>query len=172
MANRIAVFGKGFISTNNKKWQTEKQAELNAMNRGTVYADQDMFQNGKYSYMHAMRDDGESIEDAMNNADAFVREHFAEAKRLLSEGKVQEAYYEFGIGLHTLQDATSPAHSGFQRWGDHLQKPFQLAHVLKELFYPGVHSNLQKITNQYLEWFEKSNAPLPKENLFSKIKSD
>jgi hypothetical protein len=32
--------------------------------------------------------------------------------------------------------------------------------------------NLQKITNQYLDWFKHTNAPLPKENLFAGIKSD
>lgn len=30
----------------------------------------------------------------------------------------------------------------------------------------------KKITQQYLDWFQHSNAPLPKENLFSNIKSD
>jgi hypothetical protein len=42
----------------------------------------------------------------------------------------------------------------------------------QKLSYPGKNSNLQKVTNQYLDWFEHSNAPLPKENLFIGIKSD
>ena len=48
----------------------------------------------------------------------------------------------------------------------------KIKHVSKELFYPGANSNLQKITNMYLDWFEKSKNPLPAENLFNSVKTD
>jgi hypothetical protein len=36
----------------------------------------------------------------------------------------------------------------------------------------GEDSNLQKITNYYINLFQNSNAPLPSYNLFSNIKPD
>jgi hypothetical protein len=78
---------------------------------------------------------------------------------------------EFGA-LHALQDATSPAHNGFQPWSTHPGAVNDVMHVGQELIYPGTHSNLQQVTNQYLDWFEHSNAPLPKENLFKNIQAD
>jgi uncharacterized protein (DUF3820 family) len=73
-----------------------------------------------------------------------------------------------GVGLHVLQDATSSAHGGFQVWnGD--ESIFELIqHVLKELKYPGKDSNLQNVTNQFLDWFE-NNGELPKGNLFDTL---
>ena len=145
-----------------------------ALNRATEYADSEQFQTSENSYRHAMSDDDtkQSVYDAMRQADEFVRKQFEIAKKLLNQGKMTEAYYQFGIGLHTLQDATSPAHSGFQPWNDHKSKIELWNHVKQEIFYPGTNSNLQMITNHYLDWFEQSNAPLPKENLFKNIQHD
>jgi RHS repeat-associated protein len=147
---------------------------IDALDRGTEYADGDQFQTAVFSYRHAMRnaDANQTPEEAMAKADAFVRKQFAIAKDLLSQGKVEEAYFQFAIGLHVLQDATSPAHGGFQPWSDHETKSQLISHVSKELFYPGDNSNLQKVTNQYLDWFQHSIAPLPKENLFNNIQHD
>jgi hypothetical protein len=50
---------------------------------------------------------------------------------------VDDAYFQFAIGLHVLQDTTSPAHGGFQPWSDHETKNQIISHVSKELFYPG-----------------------------------
>ena len=77
-----------------------------------------------------------------------------------------------GKGLHALQDATSPAHGGFQQWDGHENLGQQYSHVKQELTYPGKNSNLQKITNIYLAWFQNSSSPLPKGNLFNGIKTD
>ena len=108
----------------------------------------------------------------MNQADAFVRNQFVKAKQLLAKGKTYDAYFAFGIGLHALQDATSPAHAGFKTWYDSPGAIRIVNNVSKELYYPGTNSNLQKVTNTYLAWFQKSNSPLPKTNLFKAIKSD
>jgi RHS repeat-associated protein len=167
-ANQVALWGDRVIYNSSK----DKMKKLNALNSATVYADGAQFQTGEYSYRHGMRNKGQSVADAMSKADAFVRSQFEKAKKLLSEGRVEDAYYEFGIGLHTLQDATSPSHHGFQIWSGNENIFQEIGHVIKELHWPGSNSNLQKITNHYLNWFENSTAPLPKENLFSKIKSD
>jgi hypothetical protein len=119
-----------------------------------------------------MRNANETIEQAKSKADQFVRTQFETAQKLLSEGKEYEAYFQFGIALHVLQDATSPSHGGFKKWSGKETLWQQIKHVVKEFTYPGANSNLQKITNMYLESFEKSNAPLPSENLFNSIKQD
>jgi hypothetical protein len=61
-----------------------------------------------------MRNKKQTVPEAMRLADEFVRKQLLKGKELLKEGKVYEAYFEFGVGLHTLQDATSPAHGGFR----------------------------------------------------------
>jgi hypothetical protein len=119
-----------------------------------------------------MRNARETAEEAKSKADEFVRSQLDIAKKLLTQGKEYEAYYQFGIALHVLQDATSPAHGGFKKWSGKESLWQQIKHVSKEFIYPGSTSNLQKITNMYLDWFEKSNAPLPSQNLFNSIKQD
>lgn len=150
--------------------------KLKALNDATVWSDADDRQKGEYSYMHAMRDDDpggkQTVEQAKEKADQYVREQFEMAKKLLKEGNIYQAYYEFGKGLHSLQDATSPAHAGFQPWVTNPSRLMEVRHIAQELFYPGMDSNLQNVTNKYLDWFEHSNAPLPKDNLFNNINAD
>jgi RHS repeat-associated protein len=147
--------------------------ELDALNEGTVFADENQFQNGANSFRHAMRSsEKQTVQEAMDNADKFVRKQFAKAKELLLQGNTKEAYKQFAIGLHALQDATSPTHAGFQVWTGEETIKQEVNHISKELFYPGTNSNLQKVTNQYLDWFQKSTAPLPSTNLFSGINHD
>jgi RHS repeat-associated protein len=146
-----------------------------ALDAATVYADGATFQTSNYSYRHGMRDGStnQTVDEAVELADKFVRQQFGLAKQLLENGEIYEAYFEFGVGLHALQDATSPAHGGFQSWTGNETKEELWGHVSQELFYPGRESNLQKITNQYLDWFENSSSgPLPSENLFMSIKTD
>ncbi|MBD0256192.1 MAG: hypothetical protein ICV83_10775, partial [Cytophagales bacterium] len=167
------------IHSRNKKGVSPKDEKgrsnnlkIRALDAGTVYADSEEFQSGEYSYRHAMTPDARQRQKAMNQADAFVRSQFAKAKSLLAQGKIYEAYFQFGIGLHTLQDATSPAHAGFQVWRGNESDAEWAAHVKQERDYPGYNSNLQQITNKYLEWFENSNLPLPSTNLFIDIQHD
>ena len=119
------------------------------------------------------------VDQAKDAADAYVRSQLRWAKELLRQGRTYDAYYEFGKALHTLQDATSPAHGGFQPWSD--EPGFLNAvwhglkaawHVDKEIEYPGINSHLQGVTNYFLDWFEHSNAPLPTGNLFNGIEAD
>jgi len=151
-----------------------EQIEVDEMNKGTEYADESQFQTGAMSYRHAMRDadNGQTVEEAMEQSDFFVRTTFATAKQLLKAGDIKDAYFIFGIGLHVLQDATSPAHGGFQPWGSNEGLGQEIMHVTQEYTYPGVNSNLQNVTTRWLEWFQSDNDVLPAENLFLNIHTD
>ena len=132
--------------------------------------------------MHAMRngDVGQTVEEAKAEADRHVREYLMRAKDELKKGNTYEAYYLLGIGLHALQDATSPSHSGFQPWSDYTNfagsgnrlVESARAHVIREILYPGKNSSLQMVTNQYLDWFESNSTELPAANLFDLIPGD
>ena len=143
-------------------------AIIKSLNDGTVYADEASFQTGALSYRHGMRNAGQSIAEARNLADALVRRQYALAQNLLTQGLVADAYFQLSIGLHTLQDATSPAHAGFQVWSDHVSLGELILHADKELTYPGSGSNLQRVTNELLDLFNH-NAPLPAGNLLIKV---
>ena len=176
-ANRVGVlrnmsnFGRKLHSTTQ-----EESNKIKALDDATVWSDADDHQTGKYSYMHAMSDNDpdakQTPDQAKTQADQYVRAQLEKGKLLLKQGKVYEAYLEFGKGLHTLQDATSPAHGGFQPWSSHPGALQIINHITQELWYPGEQSNLQQVTNHYLNWFENSSAPLPKENLFNSIHAD
>jgi hypothetical protein len=116
-------------------------------------------------------DKNQSQDDAKKLADQWVRDNFTKAKDYLNGGNLYWAYYYSGTGLHALQDATSPSHSNFKAWHEGKWRE-DFIHVFKERNYPGVNSNLQKITDQYLNWFENSHEPLSNKNLFDNIKSD
>ncbi|MDZ7897958.1 MAG: hypothetical protein U5N85_08015 [Arcicella sp.] len=169
-ANEIAVLSNGKPTTKGQRQM--KDFKVEAMNAGTEYADTDQFQTGETSFRHAMRNSKQTVLEAMTKADVFVRSQFMNAKKLLAEGKTHQAYFEFAVGLHTLQDATSPVHGGFQVWNGNESLLELIGHGSRELHYPGFNSNLQKVSNQYLQWFENSNSPLPKGNLFLNIKTD
>jgi len=147
-----------------------------ALDDATEWADANEHQKGEFSYMHAMSnadpESKQSSEQAMEQADQYVRSQFDKGRELLNAGKLYQAYFEFGKGLHTLQDATSPAHAAFQSWHTNESTENLIAHVLQELRYPGQDSNLQRVTNQFLDWFEHSKAPLPSGNLFRNINTD
>ena len=166
-ANANAIYRNGEI----KDIRTDP-IKLKSLNAATKYADSHQFQTGESSYRHGMRNSGETVTEAKNKADNFVRSQFTKAKVLLGEGKTEEAYFEFGVGLHTIQDATSPAHGGFKEWSGEESILQQAEHAVKELIYPGEDSELQRVTNKYVDWFENSNDPLPQENLFNDIKID
>lgn len=170
-ANYNAVFKDGTNMTRQEK--KIAKLKVKALNAGTVWADGPDNQTPARSYMHAMRDglSGQTVDEAMALADNFVRTQFMRAKELLANGEFFSAYWEFGIGLHVLQDATSPSHHGFQPWsGDAESIVSLIKHGAKELLYPGERSNLQQVTDYYLSWFESDTAKLPSQNLFTLIK--
>lgn len=168
---------KNYFAVDSKGKSKEEKAKIKikekALTDAALEADSEKYQGGENSYMHAMRDEGQSVETAKMYADGYVRQKFAKARELLAAGKIEEAYREFGLALHTLQDATSPAHNGFQVWTGEETSGDRRKHNMRESFYPGTDGNLQKITNQYLDWFEKgAKTPLPSTNLFNGIQAD
>ncbi len=171
-ANYVGVYGPT-ARTRQPLPSRSKETILSALDAATKYSDSEAFQTGAASFRHAMRngDVNQTVKQARALANGLVRRQYMLAQRLLAAGKTYDAYFQFGIALHTLQDATSPAHSGFQVWSDAPGASAVASHVLKELSYPGITSNLQSITGYYLNLFS-SGKPLPQGDLFSNIKSD
>jgi RHS repeat-associated protein len=82
-------------------------------------------QSPEMSYMHSMRDGQhhQTVEDAaMQSANYVTAELDAAVQAQLNfeanggEGRSDDALTHFGHALHTVTDATSPEHAGFQPW--------------------------------------------------------
>jgi RHS repeat-associated protein len=71
------------------------------------------------SYEHAMRDPGQSIDDAKAKMCAFIKKNMAEYNAKINGPgliELQEAYEALGRAMHPIMDSTSPVHRGFQAW--------------------------------------------------------
>lgn len=150
----------------------EIDQKISALNRGTVWADE--FQSSDKTYMHAMSNDMEPIQVSRFKSNEFVQQMFAEATNYKSAGDLSWAYFYLGASLHTPQDATSPEHNDFRPWNDirTLKDGFRaIKHGLGERTYPGLNSNLQKVTNDIFNKFE-NNESLPKKELFDNLGKD
>ena len=125
-------------------------------------ADSAQYQTIPLSYRHAMRTPEQSVSNACQQSNKFVREQFNKAWVAQKGGNRKKALTEFTIGLHTLQDATSPSHSGFQVWDGDLS----IAHMLgdAEILDPADDSDLMKTTRDAWGWFQ--SGKLPDGNLF------
>jgi hypothetical protein len=153
----------------NKEEEDLREMEINGLNAGTEWADKASHQTGEDAFMHEMTDDPSSY-DAKGKANDFIRKYYKLAQEELKKGDIGYAYMLLGIALHPLQDATSPAHAGWQTWTGNESLLTELNHVRKELFYPGPNSNLQQITNHVLDLFQ-NNKSLPEYwDLFSMVK--
>jgi RHS repeat-associated protein len=155
--------------------------EYDILDRATREVDED--QSVGNSFMHAMRAGAhngkpeQSIEDAKTEANAFVTEHLNMARILLCPCAPDrtEALHQFGLALHTIQDATSPAHTGFQVWngikGHWLEA---LAHIHKEDYDPGATSQLDKATAWFWTFFRCPlfGGPTPPSDFFANLGSD
>jgi RHS repeat-associated protein len=135
--------------------------DLAILKRSQAIADAKQYQDGASSFRHAMRSGGQTVEDARAMANQFVRAQFDKA---WSAPTREQSLIEFGIGLHALQDATSPAHAGFQQWTGEETWGETLGHIRKELYDPGSGSSLDNITQQAWDAFQKGE--LPKGDLF------
>lgn len=134
-------------------------------NRALAYshfaADAPQFQGPDSNHRHAMRRENQTIAEARQDANKFVREQFSKAWNAKTR---HEALTEFGIALHALQDSTSPAHAGFQEWSDHPDPLEWPAHLVQEFINPGEGSELFRATQQAWDWFNA--GVLPTGNLF------
>jgi len=54
--------------------------------------------------------------------------------RITTAREYKEAYKQFAIGLHALQDATSPTHAGFQVWTGEETIKQEVNHISKSCF--------------------------------------
>lgn len=74
-ANKNGIFRNG--NSKNKSEEDEMNAEVDALDKGTVYADSDPFQTSDNSYRHGMRNSNQTVTQDANEADAFVQKQFA-----------------------------------------------------------------------------------------------
>jgi RHS repeat-associated protein len=132
--------------------------------QGQVFADSTPFQGADTAFRHAMRNPGQARVGARSLADEFVRQQFKKAWQLKARGCEDQSLFEFSVGLHTLQDSTSPSHFGFQMWADDLPFGDVTIHITKELFNPGEGSELYRITGDAWKWY--NHGYLPSGNLF------
>lgn len=125
-----------------------------------VIADRDQSTAG--SYMHAMRGTGQSASDARTLANDYIRRNITLARELDAKGKHDDAMVYLGKAIHTMQDATSPVHKGFQEWNASWSSTSEEVrkHVNGESYDPGAGSELDRATLQAYDYF-KGRDPLP-----------
>jgi RHS repeat-associated protein len=125
-------------------------AELSSLQQGLYDADWyiSVYQSVECSYMHAMVGGQESADAARRLANQFVRDNLLKARGSFSP--LQSKYY-LGLAMHTMQDSTSPAHHGFQRYNGGTLELF--LHVRSENFDPGAGSNLDRATELAYKYY-------------------
>jgi hypothetical protein len=103
------------------------------MVRGSIYADSSPFQDAEHSYMHAMKKEGQDTGSAIALSEIFVNNQLVAFQELLKSGNEYDAYFQLGMGMHTLMDRNSPSHRGWQTWvpGDILGA---IGHIFAESF--------------------------------------
>ncbi|MGD9630854.1 MAG: RHS repeat-associated core domain-containing protein [Pyrinomonadaceae bacterium] len=108
-----------------------------------------------YAPQHAMRRQGQSVEDARAEANQFVRTKICEAREYAGRGLNTYAMQSLAEAIHTVQDAASPAHAGFQEaWpNDVLSIVLNSSHYLKEQFDPGASSVADENTRNIGDYF-------------------
>lgn len=116
------------------------------------YADRPEWQTVEFSYRHAMTPAGTSQADARKRANQFVDDEIRIAQNFMEQNNSHEGMLHLGYAMHCLQDATSPAHAGFQVYEG---GNGELAgHVYEELFDPGPGSWLDEATALAYKYFQ------------------
>ena len=132
------------------------------LDRATVTVDR--YQSLGKSYLHAMRGKGRSMSLVRAQANHHVKTGFGVARTYANRGDYRRAYDTFGWALHTLQDSTSPAHRGFQRWsGGSMWNPFNwpmlINHFRKEGFSWQINSAAMRTTRWSRFLFDNRRVP-------------
>jgi hypothetical protein len=65
------------------------------------------------TYMHAMSNPGQSVEEAQQQYRDFICSQLRSAQ---SAPTRYGAIRQLGMGMHAIMDSTSPSHRGFQVW--------------------------------------------------------
>ena len=140
----------------------------------TLEVDDDQSVGG--SPKHAMSAPWQSKARARQEANRFVTGHITEAEKLLCgcSPNWEEALHHFGLALHTIQDATSPAHTGFQTWYSPYTDPVgAFRHLRREGFDPGSDSALDGASRWLWTFFKcKTDAPPLPADFFASLGHD
>jgi RHS repeat-associated protein len=122
----------------------------------------DREQSTAASFKHAMRGTGESAAQARADANTWISSSITDARRLEAHGQHAMAMVRLGDAIHTMQDATSPSHVGFQEWNDawgtidwRVTK-----HITGEFYDPGQMSTLDEATRNAWKYFTGAK-PMP-----------
>lgn len=83
---------------------------------GSNFADLPMFQTSAFNHMHAMREPGETIDQARDKMQQYINHKLEIYYLNIYEGNFEKAYFILGMALHPIMDSTSPSHEGFQIW--------------------------------------------------------
>ncbi len=132
--------------------------ELALLQSSLYHADDSEWQTVPNSYRHAMTAGDDTVSHARWMANGFTRGQLSAAKKLFDKCKRKEAMFYLGLGMHAMQDATSPAHQGFQKY---YGGAWELgAHIYSELFDPMQGSRLDNATMLAYR-YAKGDLPMP-----------
>lgn len=90
---------------------------LHAVKAGSETADGMRYQDADHVFMHAMSSDKVNPAESRRKLCEYVKEKRGNFTRAAADPKLRWwAFFELGMALHPVMDATSPAHRGFQPW--------------------------------------------------------
>jgi RHS repeat-associated protein len=107
----------------------------------------DELQRAEEQPLHAMNGEGQDRERSIAQANRYVAEKLTAAKDRFGSWS---GYVLLGSAIHTLQDATSPSHEGFQTYHDHY--PDDVFHSLLERHYPAAGTEDRKLLEGATRW--------------------
>ncbi len=107
----------------------------------------DRFQDLELQYLHAMRAPDQESSEARSKANAWVAQQLTLARQASMAERRHTALVHLGNAMHTLQDATSPVHVGFQEYSSQGIGVRSIVHALGEIKNPGPGSDLYRITS-------------------------
>ena len=122
---------------------------------GHEWADAQNHQTSNFTFMHAMRNSHQTIEEACQQTNKFIRNVAENALLAKNNRQFDKSYFLFGVALHVMQDSTSPMHKNFQLWSGEENMMEKIKHIKGEVKFPGNGSNLDLITNR--AWNSFSN---------------
>lgn len=123
--------------------------------------DIDKDQSPALSFKHCMRSPDQCIAAAREQSNKWIKSELENARAARIAGNHKEMLQHMGNVIHTLQDCTSPAHSGFQVWeGDNFGHWITAAeHVAREAYDPGPGSALDQATLTAWQYLDSSSLP-------------
>jgi RHS repeat-associated protein len=125
-----------------------------AIMRGSRNADASKYQDQAHSYMHSMRAEGQSSQEAERLMNDYIKQKVGEYKTLLSQGKTDAAYEALGMAMHPIMDSTSPVHEGFQEWKGWKDPIGSGYHVARESEVFFTQKDLTRTVNKVREFYD------------------